>query len=56
MFGLEDVFLYAFVYLINKLVLILDALDDPVVHFVGQCSEDAEVLEIYLFNSTPDLI
>ena len=46
--GLLDDLLDGLVYVVNKLVLSFDALDYPIIHFVGQDVEDGEVLEVHL--------
>ena len=53
-FGLLDALLDSLVDIIHELVLVFDALDYPIVHFVHQYRVETEVLEVVLFHPLSD--
>lgn len=53
--GLLDVLLHVLVDVVDKLVFVLDAKDDPIIHFVHQNLEETIILQIYFLSSLLDL-
>lgn len=52
--GLLDALLDSLVDIIHELVLVFDALDYPIVHFVDQNRVETEVLKVVLFHPLSD--
>ena len=55
-FGLLNTLLYGFIDIVYKLILVFDALDDPVIHFVHQHIKVAIILQIVFFYTLSYLL